>query len=85
MYITKLRFISKNNDRPNRELNDSIDGFLWLNDVYIAFSKKNKGIYLYDLNVGIVKEILTGEADYTLKSFENGILKFDDSEMQIQF
>ena len=84
-YITKVKFVSKNNDRPNRELNDTIDDFLWANDVYFIFSKANKGIYVYDLNVGIVREILTGSAEFELKSYENGILKYDDSETPLQF
>lgn len=84
-YITKLKFISKSNDRPNRELNDTINTFLWGNDVTLIFSKMYKGIYVYDLNSGIVKEILTGTSEYELKSYENGILKFDNTELQIQF
>lgn len=84
-YITKVKFIAKDNARPNRELNDTISSYLWINDVYFLFSKEKLGIYLYDLNTGTVRQILSGEEDFELKNYQNGVLKYDEKELQIQF
>lgn len=83
--IVQMKFISENIDMPNREINDSMSSFLWINDVYFVFSKANRGIYLYDLNTGIISGIVTGDSEYQLKSFDNGILKFDEEEVLLQF
>ena len=31
-YIMGIKFISKNNENPNREIRDNIGTYLWLND-----------------------------------------------------
>lgn len=83
--IYAMNFISKFGEAPNRQLSDTIDSFLWANNNIFIYSKKGKGIYLYNLDNGIVSRVLTGTEDYELKGFENGILKFDDTEVQIQY
>lgn len=84
-YITKVKFIAKDNIRPNRELNDTIDSYLWINDTTFMFSKTKVGIYLYDLNTGIVTQILSGEENFEIESYQNGVLKYDEKELQMQF
>ena len=84
-YITKVKFIAKDNMRPNRELNDTIDSYLWINDTTFMFSKTKDGIYLYDLNTGTVRQILSGEENFEIESYQNGVLKYDEKELQMQF
>ena len=81
-YIFSMRFISKNEDLPNRELNDGIQDFLWDGDKFI-YSKRLKGIFMYDINTGIVSRLITGKDDFRIKSLENGVLKYDDMEIII--
>lgn len=84
-YIYTIKFISKFGENPNRELNDSISTYLWLTNDYFLYSKEGKGIYFYNLNDGIVQRIITGNDEYELKGYENGILKYDEEEIELNF
>ena len=86
-YISKIYFISSFNNEPNRELNDGISSFLWINNDYFLFSKSEIGVYFYNLNTGRVQRIpdLTGKNNYDLKEYSNGILKYDDKQIMLQF
>lgn len=84
-YNTKMKFVSKYGQVPNREINDTIDSYVWINDIYFVFSKKKKGIYCYDVNSGYIQNLIEGNEEYKIKSFENGILKFDNTEVNIEF
>lgn len=84
-YIYKIKFIAKDDNRPNREINDSIDSFLWVTNDYFLFSKSGKGIYFYNLTTGKTQRVFTGKAEFIFKGFENGILKYDDKELELQF
>lgn len=83
--IYSMKFISTTGDFPNRELNDSIDSYLWLNSDYFLYSKMGKGIYGYNLNDGTVQRLLEGSEDYELKEFKDGILKYDNKEINIEY
>lgn len=74
-----MNFISSSGENPNRELNDSIDYYVWATNDYFIYSKKEKGIYLYNLMNGNVSRILEGNGTYELKEFKDGILKFDNN------
>jgi uncharacterized protein (UPF0335 family) len=84
-YIYSMKFISKDNKRANRELNDSITSFLWLSSDYFLYSKSGKGLYLYNLTDGIVTRVYEGTDDFELKGYKNGILKYDDTEVEFQY
>ena len=84
-YIYEMKFISKSSDRPNRELSDTINSYLWLSDSLFIYSKNGKGIYVYNLDDGSVKRFIVGEETYKLKGYENGILKYDNTEVNIQY
>ena len=83
--IYEMKFISKFDNTPNRELSDTINSYLWLDNNNFLYSKKGKGMYVYNLETGTVRRILTGTEDYELKGFENGILKYDDKEIEFQY
>ena len=83
--IYSMKFISTVNGNPNRELNDSIDSYLWINNDTFLYSKKGKGIYSYDLENGVVTRFEEGTEDYDFKSFKNGILKYDDKQIMLQY
>ena len=81
--IYSMKFISKDGNNPNRELNDSIDSYLWIDNDTFIYSKKGKGIYTYNLNDGTVRRIIEGTEDYELKNFKNRILNYDDKQILI--
>ena len=79
-YIYSMKFISLSGDNPNRELNDSIDYYIWISNDHFVYSKKGKGIYLYNLTNGNVSRVINGNENYELKEFKDGILKYDDNK-----
>lgn len=82
-YIISMKFISSSGDNPNRELNDSMDSYLWIGNDYFVYSKKGKGIYLYNLIDGSIQRIVEGTKDYELKEYKDGILKYDDEQIEV--
>lgn len=83
--IVSIKFISKNSNYPNRELTDRVDYYLWLNDYILLYSQRKKGIFYIDLTTGNRQILLEGDNEFKFKSFENGVLKYDDQEINIQF
>lgn len=78
-----MKFISQLNSYPNREINDNIDDYLWISNNHFIYSKKGKGIYSYNLEDGRVTRLVEGRKDYELKKYENGILYYDNNELEI--
>ena len=83
--IIKLCFVSKDGNNPNRELYDSISSFMWIDSDTIIYSQTGVGIYSYNVVTGRKISQIKGDESYNLKSFENGILKYDNSELIIQY
>lgn len=84
--ISKMKFISRHNDAPNRELNDRIDDFLWMNNDIFIYSKENDGIILYDLRNGEARRLVSGTDKFELNGIENNILKYDgDKTISISY
>ncbi len=81
--IYSMKFISKYEEMPNRELSDTINSYLWANNDLFIYSKKGKGIFLYDLKDGTIRRVITGTEEYELKGFEDGILKYDNTEIKL--
>ncbi len=81
--IYSMKFISIDKQAPNRELNDSIDSYLWISNDNFIYSKKGKGIYSYNLQNGIVTRIYEGKDDFIIKGYENGILYYDNTSLAI--
>ena len=84
-YIMGIKFISKNNENPNREISDNIGTYLWLNDEIFIFSKPEKGIYYFNAITGDLGSLLQGTEEFEIKEYKNGILKYDDSEVRIEY
>lgn len=83
--IYSMKFISKDNKRVNREINDSITSYLWVNSDCFIYSKKKKGIYIFNLNTGEISRLVSGDKDYELKGLENGILKYDSEQIPLEY
>lgn len=82
--IYKMNFVSKNGDDPNRELADTISSYIWIDSENFVYSQVQTGIYIYNVSNGNKQKILSGNESYNLNSFENGVLKYDNSELIIQ-
>lgn len=81
--IICVYFISQNPQYPNCELSENIKSYIWLNDDCFIYSIANKGIYYYDLKNQVKGVLITGTGNFEIKSYENGILKYDDSEIGV--
>lgn len=78
-------FISQNEQFPNCELSENIDTYIWIHDDCFVYSKVGKGIYYYDLRNQTKGTILTGDEPFKIKSYENGVLKYDEKTIQVQY
>ena len=83
--IMGMKFLSKNGENPNREISDYIDSYVWINDEIFIYSKEKKGIYYYNVISGKVGSLILGTEEYKIKEYKNGILKYDDKEVIIQY
>ena len=84
--IYQIEFISKDGEKPNREINDTIDSYLWINNDHFLFSKIGKGIYFYNLNTGKVQRVYTGIDEFIFNEYENNILRYDNTkEVELKF
>ena len=85
--IYKIRFISEFGNEPDRELNDGIFNYIWDSNDYFIYSKRGNGIYFYNLATGLIQRIITGGSteEFNIKSYENGILEYDDKKCKLQF
>lgn len=84
-HIINLYFISQDEQFVDCELRESITSYIWLSDSLLAYSRSGKGMYYYDLKNQTKGVILTGDETYQIKAFQNGVLKYDDKEILIQF
>lgn len=83
--ITRIYFISKDENFPNKQLNEYADTFAWLNDTIFIYSNPNEGIYYLNLENNQKGILISGQEEFKIKSYNNGILKYDDKEIQVNF
>ena len=67
------------------ELRESVNSYLWLSETLLAYSRNGKGIYYYDLKNQTKGILIAGDETYNLKTYQDGILKYDEKEISIQF
>lgn len=82
--IISLYFISQNEQFVDCQLRESVSSYIWMNESVLAYSRRGKGIYYYDLKNQTKGTIVAGDEEYKIKSYENGILKYDEKEVLIQ-
>ena len=78
-------FISQNLEYPNCELSENIKSYIWINDFCFLYSIADKGIYYYDLKSQTKGVIIIGDEEFEIKSYQNNILKYDDSELEVKY
>ena len=83
--IYGIKFIGTSVDRPNREINDAITSYLWLTSDIFLYSKQGVGIFSYNLTDGKVQRVIDGNEAYVLKGYNDGILKYDNKEVPVQY
>lgn len=82
----KVYFKSKTGEYPDRELNETVDTYVWISDNYYIYSIYGQGIYCLDVITG-EKTVVTesGSELFQIESFENNILKFDGGQLVLEF
>ena len=78
--IYNMKFISKTGENPNREIYDGINSFMWCPNNRFVYSKLKKGIFIYDLETGIVSRLIEGDGDFKFTKYEDGILTYDENK-----
>jgi len=83
--IIAVYFIPNSEQYTKCELQDSIDTYIWLNEYCFLYSIQGKGIYYYDLKNQTKGVITTGIDNFEIKSYENQILTYDETQLQITY
>lgn len=83
--INKVYFVSKDGNKANREMIEYIDTYAWLSDTLFLYSIPQKGIYCFNLESNQKISIITGKEEFKIQSCNNNLLKYDDTEIQINF
>lgn len=78
-------FISKNGENVDRELNEPINSYVWINDNFFVYGIYNKGLYCYNVLDGSKQTLLEGKENFLIKSFENNVIYYDEKELPISF
>lgn len=78
--ITKVLFISKNEEIPNTEFKEKINQGFFINDETFVYSIKNKGIYALNVINKNITEIITGKENFELKGYKDNLLKYDEEQ-----
>lgn len=73
-------FISKDGNNVNRELNEPIDTYVWVDNQYFIYSIFGVGLYSYNLADGVKTTLIESNKDFKINSYSQGILRFDNSE-----
>lgn len=78
--IRVAKFYNENKDYPKTELEADINSYMWFDDYRFIYSVKNDGIYVYDLKTRNSKKLIDGSEDFTFKSYESNVLKYDNDK-----
>ena len=59
-------------------MKQNINTYIWINNYTIAYSKKNEGIYLYNIDTQETSIVLEGIDEFNIIGYENGVLYYDN-------
>ena len=76
-------FISKDTNYANRELNEPVNSYVWINDYYFIYGVYNKGIYCYDVINGTILRLQEGNSNFLIKKIEDNIIYYDNQQIFI--
>jgi hypothetical protein len=82
----KVYFNSKNGEYPNRELNESVDTYVWISDNYFVYSIYGQGIYCYDV-ITTDRTVITekGTNTFEIDSFKDNVLTYNGKEIVLEY
>lgn len=83
--IIKVYFISNDDTRPSRELNDTINTFAWIADNYFVFSKATKGLYCLDMTTGQVLSLMNDNKMFEITGSGDAYIVYDGVEQRFEF
>lgn len=78
-------FVSRNGEYPNRELNEPMNSYVWINDNYFVYGIYHKGIYCYNVLDGGKQTLIEGTENFFINSFEDNVIYYDNEELPISF
>lgn len=83
---TKVYFLSKNGEFPNRELIKAVDTYTWISDNYFLYSVYGEGIYRFDAtngeNIVVVED---KDKPCKIEKVQNDVLIYDGKEIFIEY
>ena len=61
--------------------NIGMDSYIWLTDSILAYSKKNQGIYIYNILTQATDTVIEGTDEFYLVKYENGRIYYDNKNV----
>lgn len=82
----KVYFPAKNDEYPDRELNESVYSYIWVSDNYFVYSIYGEGIYCFDVTTGSKTTVTQdGTGNFLIENFVNDVLIYDGKEIILEF
>lgn len=79
-----LSIISRTNSYPSSELSVEVNSNIWIDNDRLAYSIRNKGIYIYNAITRETTILIQGNDEFLIKDFENNVLKYDNKSINIK-
>ena len=77
-YKNSLKIMSVNKDYTPFDIDETVNSYFWIDDNTLAYSIKNKGIYLCNAQTMEKAVLIEGMDDFYIKDYQNGILYYDN-------
>ena len=78
-----IYIISNDDNNPSSQILSNCNSHLWLSEDVLAYSINKSGIYLYNAKDFTTKELVKGNNNFNIKSYENGVLKYDNTQVNV--
>ncbi len=80
---SSIYIISNDDNNPSSQILSNCDSHLWISEDILAYSVSKNGIYLYNAKDFTTKELIKGNNNFNIKSYENGVLKYDNTQVNV--
>ena len=79
------KFVSIDRKNPDFEIIDNVKSFMWLDNTHFVYGVSNKGIFMVDALTRKQTDVVRGTSTYNITKYEDGVLYYDNSQVNVNF